>query len=226
MSEFRIMISSPSPQWGESLALAFAINDLFEVIPFVTTEDMLDAVIRYRPDVLLFKVEDEDPKAIVAELQEKSPFTLPIILLDDPRKVDLFELLRMGLRGCLPIRLLPRQIVMAVEVIMKSGVLCIPRMTPDFFESPVPCKENMVANPLTGQELKVLALLGNNLSNHEISEALSLSESTIKTHLRSIFRKLNVRNRAEALMAGFGLGLIESKKFGQEPTLSGRSMTN
>lgn len=220
MGEFRVMISTPSAELGESLALAFTLNELFEVMPFVPSSEMLNAVIRYRPDALLFMIDNEDPTAIVGELQAKSPFTLPILLLDDPRKIDLFKLLRLGLRGCLPIRLLPRQIVMAVELVIKSGILCIPRLTPESFESNTQSKE-LVSSPLTGQELKVLSLLCQNLSNHEISSALNLSESTIKTHLRSIFRKLNVRNRAEALMTAFAMGLIETKKFSPGAILRG-----
>ena len=62
---------------------------------------------------------------------------------------------------------------------------------------------------LTGRELEVLTLLSRGKSNKEIGVNLYISETTVKSHLRSIFSKLNVMSRTEAIAAGSRRGLIQ-----------------
>jgi LuxR family maltose regulon positive regulatory protein len=67
---------------------------------------------------------------------------------------------------------------------------------------------NMPSDPLTPKELQVLALLAEGLSNIAMSERLFVSESTARTHLRSINLKLNAGNRTEAVVIARRMGLI------------------
>jgi two-component system NarL family response regulator len=62
---------------------------------------------------------------------------------------------------------------------------------------------------LTGRELEVLSLLSRGKSNKEIGVNLYISETTVKSHLRSIFSKLNVLSRTEAIAAASRRGLIQ-----------------
>lgn len=62
---------------------------------------------------------------------------------------------------------------------------------------------------LTNREIDLLKLMSSGLSNSEISRLLCLSEMTVKTHLKNIFKKLNVSNRTEATLIGFIYDLIK-----------------
>lgn len=62
---------------------------------------------------------------------------------------------------------------------------------------------------LTTREQEVLALLAGGLPNRDIASALSISEHTVKFHLASIFGKLGVSTRTEAVRRGLRLGVIE-----------------
>jgi two-component system, NarL family, response regulator YdfI len=62
---------------------------------------------------------------------------------------------------------------------------------------------------LTSREHDVLALVADGLPNREIAHALSISEHTVKFHLASIFGKLGVSTRTEAVQRGVRLGVIE-----------------
>ena len=62
---------------------------------------------------------------------------------------------------------------------------------------------------LTGQEVKVLELLAAGRSNKEIARDLSLSEDTVKGHMRSIFSKLDVTDRTQAVTVGHRRGIIQ-----------------
>jgi LuxR family maltose regulon positive regulatory protein len=64
------------------------------------------------------------------------------------------------------------------------------------------------ALPLTGSELAVLRFLPSHMTNQEIAEALFLSINTVKTHLRSAYRKLGVVNRRQAIARGRRLDLL------------------
>jgi LuxR family maltose regulon positive regulatory protein len=61
---------------------------------------------------------------------------------------------------------------------------------------------------LTGSERAVLRFLPSHMTNEEIAAALFLSVNTVKTHLRSAYRKLGVRSRREAVAQGRRLGLL------------------
>ena len=67
----------------------------------------------------------------------------------------------------------------------------------------------MSGEALTGREIDVLKLLARGRSNKEIGSDLFISETTVKTHVRSIFTKLNVLSRTEAIAAANKRGLIQ-----------------
>jgi DNA-binding NarL/FixJ family response regulator len=66
-----------------------------------------------------------------------------------------------------------------------------------------------IVEALTARELDVLRLVADGLPNREIASALAISEHTVKFHLASIFGKLGVSTRTEAVRRGFRLGIIE-----------------
>ena len=69
--------------------------------------------------------------------------------------------------------------------------------------------ESISSEPLTGRELDVLALLAKGKSNKEIGSHLYITETTVKSHLRSIFTKLNVLSRTEAISTASRRGLVQ-----------------
>src|SRR5437763_1882213 len=72
----------------------------------------------------------------------------------------------------------------------------------------LPAQRNAGAPDLTERELQVLHGMSQGRSNAEIGRELYLSEDTIKTHARRLFRKMGVNDRAQAVAAGFRLGLV------------------
>jgi LuxR family maltose regulon positive regulatory protein len=68
--------------------------------------------------------------------------------------------------------------------------------------------KSKILNPLSERELEVLRLAADGLSNREIADRLCLAESTVKSHLNTIFRKLDAKNRTQAVAQARQLGLI------------------
>jgi len=61
---------------------------------------------------------------------------------------------------------------------------------------------------LTGREMEVLELIGAGATNREIADHLTLSPNTVKDHASTLFRKVQARNRAEAVIRARNLGLL------------------
>ena len=65
------------------------------------------------------------------------------------------------------------------------------------------------ADPLTERELEVLKQLSKGLTNKQVAQALSISPGTVKTHTLSIYLKLDVKNRTEAVIQAKAYGIID-----------------
>jgi ATP/maltotriose-dependent transcriptional regulator MalT len=73
---------------------------------------------------------------------------------------------------------------------------------------PAARRQEPLIEALTARELSVLGLVADGLPNREIARALDISEHTVKFHLASIFGKLGVSTRTEAVQRGLRLGVI------------------
>jgi len=111
-------------------------------------------------------------------------------LLKDERIEDCIEAIRNIRRGGSPISpIIARQL--------------LKQITPEQSNDGVP-----LATPLTEREYEVLNLLARGLSNSDCAEVLSISSNTVGTHIKNIYRKLEVNSRAEALFEASSKGLL------------------
>ncbi|KUG02967.1 two component transcriptional regulator, luxr family [hydrocarbon metagenome] len=198
MNRIKLLLCSDSPVYTQSLSIAFAERYVFNVVDNVSSTHLINAALRYQPDVVLWRIDDLNEGGSIAELKSKCPLLMLVLIVEDPNKFNLFQLLSLGIRGCLPMRLLPAQIISSVELIVNAGILCLPRLGNEQLNTVMGLNPALDFNSLTMREREILSLLGNNCTNQEMAAALDLSESTIKSHLSNIFRKLKVRNRTEA----------------------------
>jgi DNA-binding NarL/FixJ family response regulator len=126
-----------------------------------------------------------------------------------------YEALRVGASGFLLKDVTARQLVDGVRVVASGEALLAPTVTRrllERFAAGLPGGDERAPvelSSLTDRELEILTLLASGLSNAELGARLYLSEPTIKTHLSSIFRKLGVRDRVQAVIAAYDAGLVE-----------------
>ena len=126
-----------------------------------------------------------------------------------------YEALRAGASGFMLKDVTARQLVDGVHVVASGEALLAPTVTRRLLERFAPTLPGgdepapPALESLTERELEILTLLASGLSNAELGAKLYLSEPTIKTHLSSIFRKLGVRDRVQAVIAAFEAGLVE-----------------
>ncbi len=196
-TKYSILVCGESLPWRESIIKAFKNINYGEVIGDEDSAHLIKAAGLIYPDVILWKPHQAMIQETISELLESCPLTLPIIILDNPDEYNILDLLRVGVRGCLPSRLFPGQIVSAVDLIVTGGIICLPRLPLGIAISP--CIGSGLCSQLTLREIQVLELVEKQASNQEIAEELFVSLSTVKTHLRNIFRKLEVKNRSQAV---------------------------
>ena len=105
----------------------------------------------------------------------------------------------------------------AVRLVRSGDALLAPTITRrlvEKFAAPTPASEHRVRSAhaelsaLTARELEVFHLLARGLSNAELAGRLQLSEATIKTHVARILAKLQLRDRAQAVVAAYETGLV------------------
>ena len=124
-----------------------------------------------------------------------------LLLSDDPRPVQ--ELRRSArVWGALPADASTDELRAAVHALSQGLIVGTSSL---LFESG---NEPLAAGPLTERESEVLGLLSRGLANKQIAVELGISEHTVKFHVSSIYTKLNVTNRTEAVRAGLRGGWI------------------
>jgi DNA-binding NarL/FixJ family response regulator len=166
-----------------------------------------------QPDVVLLDVSGNFQELVwelLSSQQQQDPVAM--IVLADVDSIDFQAALRAGVRGILPSTSTESEIVAAVEAIALGLVV----LHSDTIESLLPLKESSVrqketANPvqaLTPREIEVLDMLGSGLGNKAIAKRLNISDHTVKFHVSSIFQKLSVSKRTEAVAVAVRLGLI------------------
>lgn len=106
---------------------------------------------------------------------------------------------------------LPEQLIAAVHVVAAGEALLAPAITKRLIEQFVrtaPATAHPGFADLTPRELEVLTLVARGLANGEIAAELVLSEETVKTHVKRLFRKLDLRDRVQAVVLAYESGLV------------------
>ncbi len=126
------------------------------------------------------------------------------VLADRVRRPEVLEAVRHGAAGFLPTTLGAEALLSAVRLVL-SGERYLPaellaaEVLPRSGRAPLGGAEDDPFQRLSGREAEVLERLLDGLTNKEIGRTLDIQEVTVKLHLRSVYRKLGVKNRAQAV---------------------------
>jgi len=143
-----------------------------------------------------------------------APNARVLILTTFDADENVVEALRAGASGFLLKDVTPAGFVAAIKTIAEGDALLAPAVTRRLLDRyadrlpPVKDEHNAALQDLTEREVEVLKLVGRGLSNREIADRLVLAEPTVKTHVSHLFDKLELRDRAQAVVLAYEAGLI------------------
>jgi DNA-binding NarL/FixJ family response regulator len=180
-------------------------------------QEALRLVKKLKPTVILLDIKLPHMDGIEAtrQIHKDCPNTNVLILSSYEDEAHVMEAIQAGANGYLSKMLPASELVNALKTFANSGVMIPQPVMSKLIDGlrnmgTANAEASLVA--LTKTEIKVLALLGRGQSNKEIAASLECSVKTVKNHLNSMFQKLSVSNRTEAVVKGIDLGLISAEK--------------
>lgn len=211
----RVLIADDEDLMRAGLTELLTVDPEIEIVGQASTgREAVEQARRLAPDVVLMDVRMPDLDGIAAtrELSRAAPSARVLILTTFEQEDYVFGALRAGASGFLVKRTRPEELIAAVHTIASGDSLLSPSVTRRVIDrmAQQPTPELAVLarlDDLTPREREVLELIARGLSNREIAAALVVEESTIRTHVKRILMKLDLRDRVQAVIFAYETGV-------------------
>lgn len=193
----QLLVAADHPAVGAALMALLAAEEDIEVAGVTGTDkSLVDLAEQFRVDMVLMDLRFGDGprwEITIRELRELAHGPYVLVLTEDEQEA-------VGASGYLSGSTPPWEIGPAVRKAYEERVLAPP--------PPALNRARASARQVSQRELEILRLVSQGKTNREISEALSLSESTVKSHLGHAYVKLDVASRTAAVARARGRGLL------------------
>ena len=189
------------------LGLTTILNDQADMHVIAEAANGMAALELYakkKPDVVLLdlRLPGMSGVEIIKEMHARfgKPRILVLTTLD--REEDIYRSLEAGAKGYVLKDMRKEDLVEAIRAVHADGNWMSPAAS-------LRLAQRVVHQALTGRELEILKLIVGGRTNKEIASTLSLSEDTVKWHLKSLFTKLEVNDRTQAAVTAIQRGLVQ-----------------
>jgi DNA-binding NarL/FixJ family response regulator len=219
----RIVVADDQPLVRSGIAMILAGESDIEVVGEAGNgEEAICLAKQLQPDIVLMDVRMPDMDGVAAtrtiasdQFSRDPDAPVKVLMLTTFNVQDyVYQALRAGASGFLLKDTVPADLVRAVRAVAMGNGWLDPAVTADLISEfashhdplrPTPAEMSV----LTSRERGVLILVAQGLSNAEIAADLVISEATVKTHFGRILNKLNLRDRAQAVVVAYQTGLIQ-----------------
>jgi DNA-binding NarL/FixJ family response regulator len=213
VSPLRVVIADDQPMMRAGFkAVLEAAGDIVVVAEAGTGDEAVQAAGEHAPDVVLMDIRMPGIDGI--EATRRLPRHRVLILTTFGLDEYIIDALRAGASGFLLKDAPTQEVVAAVRSVAAGDAVLSPAVTRQLLDHvgrwlpAAVSREPAALATLTDREQQVLRMLAAGLSNAEISEALVLSEATVKTHVSNLLGKLGLRDRVQAVIYAYETGLI------------------
>lgn len=200
----RILLADDHPSLRTGLASILNAHDNLTVVAEAGSgREALELAANTNPDVMILdlRMPDGDGIETTRLLMEKNPESRILILTTYDSEEDIFNALDAGARGYILKDTTSEEIIEAVRQVHAGNRFLPPAVAARL-------ADRMIRQSLTPRELDVLRLVSRGRTNKEIAAAMFISEETIKSHMKGLFQKLGVHDRAEAVAIALQRGLL------------------
>lgn len=210
---FTVLIADDHPLFRNGMRALLAADPDTEVIGEATTgEQAIEMAAALQPDVILMDIQMPGMGGIEAtrRILHTSPHIriLVVTMYEDDHSV--FTAMRAGARGYLLKGASPDEVMRAIMAVGNGEAIFSPSIATrliDFFASLQPTTLPQALPELTEREREILALIAQGHSNAAIAKQLVLSRKTVSNYVSNIFSKLQVADRAQAMLRARQAGL-------------------
>jgi len=211
----RVLIADDDALMRAGLVELLTADPELEIVGQAATgRQAVEQTRRLAPDVVLMDVRMPDLDGIAAtrELVQVTPGVRVLILTTFEQDDYIFGALRAGASGFLLKRARPEELLAAVHTVAAGEALLSPSVTRRVIDrmaqQPTPdLADQARLAGLTPREREVLERMARGLSNREIAAAFAVEESTIRTHVKRVLMKLELRDRVQAVIFAYETGL-------------------
>jgi len=214
--QIRIVIADGHRLFREGICLILGQEKGIQIVgEAVNRLQTISVINELKPDVVLLDITIAkiDGTQVVLPIRQKSPKTKALMLTAALDEAMIFKSLKAGAKGYLSKDSSVSDLTKAIKAV-HQGELWIERKLMSTFFDQEAIADSKGGNPhwrtkegLTPREREVLHFLATGCTNKEIAQDLFISEKTVKTHLSSIFRKLKVTRRLQAILCAIREGL-------------------
>ncbi len=208
----RVLVADDHPVFRDGLAMLLGSVDGIDVVGTAASGTQAVALAtELRPDVVVMDVQMPELNGIEAtrRLADAAPEVGVVVLTMSEDDGTVFSAVRAGARGYLVKGAEQDEIVRAITAVAAGGVVfgaSLARRIAEFFAAGPPAPTDAFPQ-LTGREREILDLVAAGRSNAQIAATLYLSPKTVRNNVSNVFTKLQVADRAEAIVRAREAGL-------------------
>ena len=204
MKQIRIVIADDHEVVRMGIkALLHQYPELRVIAEAATGEEAVEQTLQHKPDVVVMDIRMPGMSGVDAcrQIVQQLPQTRVVILTSFAEDELLFSAIRAGAAGYVLKRIGSDDLVKTIRSVARGESALDPTMTEAVFREVSQIersKESAVFAELSTQEMRVLALIADGLTNREIAGKLFLGEGTVRNYVSNVLSKLHLANRAEA----------------------------
>ncbi len=201
----RVLAVDDHPLLREGVAALIGSEEDMELVGEASNgREALDLFRKYQPDITLMDLQMPEMNGIdaIGAIRGEFPEARIIVLTTQPGDVQVSRALKAGARGYLLKGMLRKELLETIRAVHAGHK----RLSS---EAAAEIAEHAIDDALTPREIDVLRLVAAGNSNKEIGARLSLTEVTVKSHVKSILAKLGASDRTHAVTIALRRGIID-----------------
>ncbi|ETT56827.1 MULTISPECIES: response regulator [Paenibacillus] len=215
MSRYRVLVVDDHAHAREAMCEILSMDDSFEVIGVVQSgPEAIAFTAQWMPDLILIDIQmpEMDGLETTRRIKQEYPYVKIVIVTVSDEISHLLEALKQGAQGYLLKNLAPSTWIEYLQAIVNEEAPLSRELAFQILKEFTVPSVTDEGESLTAREKEILSCVSSGSTNKEIAISLSISEHTVKNHLKNILQKLQLQNRTQLTRYALEQGLASRKR--------------